>query len=374
MDRIHTHYDNLKVTRNAPLEVIKAAYRAMAQKYHPDVNPLPGTDNVMKLVNEAWTVLSDPIKRAEHDEWIKNQERDFLIKKTQQPTTTSTHNKDYFSDASEGYKAATPFWLRAMSLKLKSINKKLGDPRVVTFAIVGILIIIVGSISWIGSLNSNLAVKNSDLTNLANTRHIADDRKPIVNQTTRNNSPEKTEYIEYTGEVLPLRAADKTVNWNDFSPTTGDVQPLTESDKDVAAAGIQSAIPPSIARVKNGYLKGERQVFTDGLSTFKIDNSNGSHDAEVRLYIGGKLIRSMFVRVGTAFTAEKLEPGTYKMRYKMNINGKDHAFQTKDDFVLSQTETEIDNGIRTRFSRMTVTLYKVKDGNLQTEEIPITSF
>jgi hypothetical protein len=239
---------------------------------------------------------------------------------------------------------------------------------------VGILIIIVGSISWIGSLNSNSSLKNSDLANQAKTRYIADAEKTIVNQTTLNKSPEKIGYKEYTGEVLPLTEADKTVNWNDFSLITGDVQPLTASDKGVAAAGIQSAIPLSVERVKDGYLKGERQLFTDGLSTFKIDNSNGSHDAEVRLYVGGRQIRSMFVRVGTAFTAEKLEPGTYKMRYKMNINGEDHAFQAKDDFVLSQTETEIDNGIRTRFSKTTVTLYKVKDGNLQTEEIPLASF
>ena len=392
MDRIHTHYDNLKVTRYAPLEVIKAAYRAMAQKYHPDVNPLPGTDNVMKLVNEAWVVLSDPIKRAEHDQWIKKQEMDFLFKNVPQPTTTSTNSKDYFSDASEGYKAETPFWLRAMNLKFMGGNKKLGDPRVVAFGIIGILIIIGSSISWIGFLNSNSAVKNSDLTNLANTQHIADDPKPIVNQTTLNNSPEKIGYKEYTGDVLPLTAADKTVNWNDFSPITGDVLPLKPSEDIVAAKAASGksvihsnengaldfsklgTLVPDAQRQNNGYLDGERQSFSNGRSTFKIDNTNGSHDAEVRLYIGGKLIRSMYVRVGTAFTAEKLEPGTYKMRYKMNIKGENHAFQAKDDFVLSQTETEIDNGIRTRFSRMTVTLYKVKDGNLQTEEIPITSF
>jgi hypothetical protein len=121
-------------------------------------------------------------------------------------------------------------------------------------------------------------------------------------------------------------------------------------------------------------LKGERQNFSGGLSTFKIDNSNGSHDAEVRLYLSGMQIRGMFVRVGTTFTAEKLGPGTYKMRYKMNINGKLHAFQAKEDFVLTQTVTETETGTSTRFSRMTVTLYKVRDGNMQVEEIPLDKF
>ena len=59
MERVHTYYDNLKIVRTAPTEVIRAAYRAMAQKYHPDLNPAPDAARVMKLVNEAWEVLSD---------------------------------------------------------------------------------------------------------------------------------------------------------------------------------------------------------------------------------------------------------------------------------------------------------------------------
>ena len=38
MTKVRTHYDNLKVARNAPPEVIRAAYKALAQKYHPDRN------------------------------------------------------------------------------------------------------------------------------------------------------------------------------------------------------------------------------------------------------------------------------------------------------------------------------------------------
>ena len=69
--RIHTHYDNLKVVRSAPPEVIRAAYKALSQKYHPDRNP--GDQRcveTMKLINSAYAVLSDSVKRKEHDEWI----------------------------------------------------------------------------------------------------------------------------------------------------------------------------------------------------------------------------------------------------------------------------------------------------------------
>jgi hypothetical protein len=43
-------------------------------------------------------------------------------------------------------------------------------------------------------------------------------------------------------------------------------------------------------------------------------------------------------------------------------------------WVTDSGVTETDTGTRTRFSRMTVTLYKVSDGNMQTEEVPASSF
>lgn len=78
MKRIHTHYDNLKVARNAPPEVIRAAYKTLSQKYHPDRNSgSPDTARIMMMmINAAYEVLSDPAKRRYHDEWIESQEQD----------------------------------------------------------------------------------------------------------------------------------------------------------------------------------------------------------------------------------------------------------------------------------------------------------
>jgi DnaJ-class molecular chaperone len=75
MSLFHSHYDNLFVAKNAPTEVIRAAYRALAQKYHPDKNKSQDAERVMKLVNEAWKVLSDPALRREHDEVIERRSR-----------------------------------------------------------------------------------------------------------------------------------------------------------------------------------------------------------------------------------------------------------------------------------------------------------
>ncbi|QGZ40739.1 DnaJ-like protein [Pseudoduganella flava] len=75
MGKIHTHYDNLKVSRGAPQEVIRAAYKALSQKYHPDKNP--GDERaarIMAIVNTAYGTLADPQRRKEHDEWIAQEE------------------------------------------------------------------------------------------------------------------------------------------------------------------------------------------------------------------------------------------------------------------------------------------------------------
>lgn len=77
MARIHTHYDNLKVARNAPQEVIRAAYKTLSQKYHPDRNPgNRDAVRIIQIINNAYEVLSDPVKRREHDEWIARAEAD----------------------------------------------------------------------------------------------------------------------------------------------------------------------------------------------------------------------------------------------------------------------------------------------------------
>ena len=76
MANIHTHYDNLKVARDAPVSVIKAAYKALCQTYHPDKyqGSNEEAERIMKIVNASYVVLISPLKRATHDAWIREQE------------------------------------------------------------------------------------------------------------------------------------------------------------------------------------------------------------------------------------------------------------------------------------------------------------
>jgi curved DNA-binding protein CbpA len=60
-------YKVLQVDSEAEDEVIQAAYRRLAQKYHPDVAAGPEGAARMSAINAAWEILRDPTKRAAHD-------------------------------------------------------------------------------------------------------------------------------------------------------------------------------------------------------------------------------------------------------------------------------------------------------------------
>jgi curved DNA-binding protein len=62
------YYATLGVARDATAEDIKKAFRKLARKYHPDVSKEKDAEARMKEVNEAYTVLSDPEKRAAYDQ------------------------------------------------------------------------------------------------------------------------------------------------------------------------------------------------------------------------------------------------------------------------------------------------------------------
>ena len=74
MDLNKDYYKILGVLDNAEDIVIKAAYRALAQKYHPDKNQTKAAKDVMQEINEAYSVLSDPTERKKYDGTRKKQE------------------------------------------------------------------------------------------------------------------------------------------------------------------------------------------------------------------------------------------------------------------------------------------------------------
>ena len=63
------YYEVLGVDKKADDATIKKAFRTLAKKYHPDLNPNDKeAEEKFKEVNEAYGVLSDPEKRAKYDQ------------------------------------------------------------------------------------------------------------------------------------------------------------------------------------------------------------------------------------------------------------------------------------------------------------------
>jgi hypothetical protein len=74
--KLRTHYDNLKVSRDAPPEVIRMAYKALVTKYHPDRNPNCNNSlRTMQAINASYEILTNDEKRRQHDQWISDRER-----------------------------------------------------------------------------------------------------------------------------------------------------------------------------------------------------------------------------------------------------------------------------------------------------------
>ncbi|HBB33899.1 MAG TPA: molecular chaperone DnaJ [Cyanobacteria bacterium UBA8803] len=72
MQNFRNYYEILGIPTDATSEEIKKAFRRLARKYHPDVNPGDKTaEEKFKDINEAHEVLSDPSRRSQYDQFSR---------------------------------------------------------------------------------------------------------------------------------------------------------------------------------------------------------------------------------------------------------------------------------------------------------------
>lgn len=85
------YFKILKVTEDAEPEIIKASYRALVKKYHPDNKDIPQDVSIqqMQLINEAYDVLSDRNKREKYINELRTQNGTY---------SSNTDKKNTFTD------------------------------------------------------------------------------------------------------------------------------------------------------------------------------------------------------------------------------------------------------------------------------------
>ena len=70
------YYEILQIDQNASPEIIEKAYKTLAKKYHPDLQEESNkkqAEEILKEINEAYEILSDPNKKNLYDQNLKNQ-------------------------------------------------------------------------------------------------------------------------------------------------------------------------------------------------------------------------------------------------------------------------------------------------------------
>lgn len=290
-NKIRTHYDNLKVARNAPVEVIRAAYRTLSQKYHPDLNQSdPEADKIMRIINAAFEVLSDPEKRQAHDEWIAKQEKATPRTETSQNQTNHTSAPNY----------------------TKIPSKTNGD-----------------FIKHIGKNWLWYALAGFTLWGLATNKPSPPPPGPKPYQAAPS-APIKQAYVRPT-------TAPNGQSW----PTSA------------------------------SYIPGYQRHHTNGRSKVTVDNSQNGSEVFVKLVSiesdKAYPVRTFYIPGHGSFTLNKVTAGSYDIRYRDLESGhlsRSEAFQLK--------ENRTDDGVQ--FSNLTMTLYKVVNGNMQTYSLAEEEF
>ena len=316
MPTVHSHYENLKVARDAAHAEIRAAYRSLTQKYHPDRNPGNAeAERIMSVVNVAYQVLANPVTRAEHDAWIAQSE----------------HEGD--GPRVHGLTRLRPASVRAAAYTINEASFRPPPPLTPGPEIVArrrrrlaAQARLVNHLRrfWIGYALAGMI----GLGALINDVVLA----PSV-----PNLPYTAAAANGTGGAATLSATGAYAR----PATAPNGQPWPE----------QSA-----------YLTGYPMQNAKGLSEVKIDNSENGADMFAKLYsLDGpqpQAVRVFLVRAHSKFTLAKVTPGTYDLRYRNLDDGR----LARSQFF---TVEEVPTATGTRVSSVTLTLYDARNGNLQ---------
>jgi hypothetical protein len=121
----------------------------------------------------------------------------------------------------------------------------------------------------------------------------------------------------------------------------------------------------------SGYVPGYPGSATNGSSTITIDNTRNSSDVFLKLISldSGQMkpVRFCYIKAFSNFRLENVAPGRFDVRYQdLTLGG----FSKTEEFSIVETKTS--RG--TEFTDLSLTLYKVSNGNMVTQQIDPSEF
>lgn len=357
MADIRTHYDNLKVSRDAPDSVIRAAYRTLSQQYHPDKRPNDErAARIMAIINQSYEVLSDPEKRRSHDAWITREEAKHRqrAQPKKPPIPPQWQHPAPPPPNSPGALEVFLLW-----------PFKIARNAIAAFPQLALLALLLGGyLTWMALSPKRAPVSpppgpkpfQAEAPKAA-ARAVSDCRK--VAGDARVFTYLENGVRHYTSK-LPAECNGLTQRHSGSAP------PVAAKPDRVRTAPNGSPWPKAAA-----YVRGYPVDNDDGYSNVTVDNSENSSDVFAKLItLEGDVafpVRQFFIPAGSKFTMKKVASGSYDIRYRDLESGQ-----------LSRSETFDVEERRTRdgveYSNMTMTLYKVLEGNFKTYALSEADF
>lgn len=336
MKKPHNHYDSLMVSRNASPEVIKAAFRSLSQKYHPDKSSHPDAVRIMQQLAESYEILSDPLKREDFDRLLDDYEYGTI--------SENAFSSPRAKDNTASSKKQTVIVIIPDIASLDNIKQSIVE----FFTLI---------VEFFTSIVDALSI-----------------------------TPSKKHYITFVLllsaliVILITNPSSDNASYGDMDTLTTDVQTEDtneeqEYDKnykeDIAVPEIDSAdhyyTSASVSLPsKTGYVPGYPKLNHDGASIITVDNSRNSEAIFGKLYDldtpKPRAVRYFYIEARGGLNLRHISPGRYDLRYEDLESG----YILKSHPILVE---EYENQYETGFSMINIPIYKIYDSNTPTEAI-----
>ena len=312
MPRVHSHYENLKVARDASPAAVRLAYRVLTRRHHPDRHPDDAdAERIMAIVNVAYSVLSDGPRRREHDAWIASAESEPELAPRPLLRRPTVHVPSHPPRAHGAAAARRGRSSRSAAILQRRLRRRLA----------------IGCAVAVVTLTFGIAM----------VERFGGDRPTAV-------------AVAVPGGLRPATAA--------LGAGAGFVPEAAAATASPGPSGMGA--PGSLAPngrpwpAGSGYVDAYPQLNKSGLSEVIVDNRARHAPMFVKLMtLDGSTtplpVRSFLVAAGGRFTLAALTSGTYELRYRDISSG---SSMRSSPFILEEISTP--NGLQP--SSITITL------------------